>query len=60
MLFANELITHDIPTEVHIYRRGGHGLSLGNYLVDTERQFGEEHTSSEWIKHAIRFMFDNK
>lgn len=60
MLFANELIAHNVPTEVHIYRRGGHGLSLGNYLVDTERQFGEEHISSEWIKHAVRFMFDNK
>ena len=60
MLFANELIAHNVPTEVHIYRRGGHGLSLGNYLVDTERQFGEEHISSEWIKHAVRFMFENK
>ena len=60
MLFANELIAHNVPTEVHIYRRGGHGLSLGNYLVDTERQFGEKHISSEWIKHAVRFMFDNK
>lgn len=60
ILFVNELIAHDIPTEVHIYRRGGHGLSLGNYLVDVERQFGEEHISSEWITQAIRFMFDNK
>lgn len=60
MLFANELIAHNVPTEVHIYRRGGHGLSLGNYLVDTERQFWEKHISSEWIKHAVRFMFDNK
>lgn len=60
MLFANELITKGIPTEVHIYRRGGHGLSLGNHLVDVQREFGEEHMSSEWIQHAIRFIFDNK
>ncbi|WP_054742801.1 alpha/beta hydrolase [Cellulosilyticum ruminicola] len=60
MLFVNELIAKDIPTEVHIYRRGGHGLSLGNYLVDVQREFGGEHMSSEWIRHAIRFIFDNK
>ncbi len=60
ILFANELITKGIPTEVHIYRRGGHGLSLGNHLVDVQREFGEEHMSSEWIQHTIRFIFDNK
>lgn len=60
MFFANELIANDIPTEVHIYRRGGHGLSLGNYLVDVQREFGEDHMSSEWIQYAIRFIFDNK
>lgn len=60
MFFASELISKGIPTEMHIYRRGGHGLSLGNHLVDVAREFGEEHISSEWIRHAIRFIFDNK
>lgn len=58
LLFANQLITHNIPTEVHIYRRGGHGLSLGNYLVDGSRSYLDKHESSEWIDHAVRFILD--
>lgn len=58
LLFANELIAHNIPTEVHIYRRGGHGLSLGNYLVEGEMSYQDKHISSGWINHAVRFILD--
>lgn len=58
MLLASELIKQNIPTELHVYRRGGHGLSLGNYLVEGEKVFGENHISSGWINEAIRFIFD--
>lgn len=29
MLFANELLKNKVPIELHIYPKGGHGLSLG-------------------------------
>ena len=58
LLFANALIAEDIPMELHIYRRGHHGLSLGNHLVLGENQYGENHMSSDWIDKAIRFIYD--
>lgn len=58
LLFANALVKEDIPVELHIYRRGGHGLSLGNHLVQADTQYGETHLSSDWIDKAIRFIFD--
>ena len=58
LVFATELVAHAIPVELHIYRRGGHGLSLGNNLVDSNRGVGNKHDSSDWIDKAIRFIYD--
>lgn len=58
MLFANALIAHHIPIELHVYRRGGHGLSLGNHLVIDEYNFKDRHESSDWIERAISFIYD--
>lgn len=58
LVFASELVAQDIPVELHIYRRGGHGLSLGNHVVDNNRAFGDKHDSSDWIDKAIRFIYD--
>ncbi len=58
LLFASALVKEDIPVELHVYRRGGHGLSLGNHLVQGDMQYGENHISSDWIDKAIRFIFD--
>lgn len=58
MLFANALLENDIPLEMHIYRRGRHGLSLGNFMVEEHMSFGEKHMSSDWIDKAIRFIFE--
>lgn len=58
LVFANELVGHGIPLELHIYRRGWHGLSLGNHIVDRNRAFGDKHITSDWIDKAIRFIFD--
>lgn len=60
VLFANALLEQDIPLEMHIYRRGGHGLSTGNFMVNADMVFGEKHMSSDWIDKAIRFIFDEK
>ncbi len=58
MLFAAALIEHKIPTELHIYRRGGHGLSLGSHMVYGDRKYGDNHVTSDWIEKAIRFIYD--
>lgn len=58
MLFATALMEHKIPTELHIYRRGWHGLSLGNHLVYGDWKYGQNHVTSEWIDMAIRFIYD--
>ncbi|MCD7716500.1 MAG: alpha/beta hydrolase [Lachnospiraceae bacterium] len=33
LLLANALVQHHIPTEIHIFEKGGHGLSLGTRLT---------------------------
>lgn len=58
MLFASALIEKQIPTELHIYKSGSHGLSLGNYLVYGDKKYGESHMSSDWIDKAVRFIYD--
>lgn len=60
LLFASALVAQGIPVEAHVYRRGGHGLSLGNHLVNGDKNYGDLHMSSEWINHAIRFLFDQE
>lgn len=58
MLFANALLAKNVPVELHIFRRGKHGLSLGNFLVEGDMKYGEKHMSSGWIDDAVRFIFD--
>lgn len=58
LVFANQMVACNIPVELHIYRRGRHGLSLGNHMVDRERLPGQKHVSSDWIDKAIRFIYD--
>lgn len=56
--FASELVAQNIPVELHVYRRGGHGLSLGNHIVDKSSVYGDKHVSSDWIDKAVRFIYD--
>lgn len=58
LVFANQLVANNIPVELHIYRRGGHGLSLGSHVVDRDRIPGQKHETSDWIDKAIRFIYD--
>ena len=58
LMFANALLEKKIPVEMHVYRRGGHGLSLGNHMVNQGMEVGQKHMSSDWIDKAIRFIFD--
>lgn len=58
LVFASALAEHNIPVELHIYRSGPHGLSLGNHLVYKDKAPGERHMSSDWIDKAIRFIYE--
>ena len=51
ILFALALADHDIPFEMHIYPKGGHGASLGNAIVGSGL-----HSISGWIDDSIRWM----
>ena len=51
ILFALALADHDIPFEMHIYPKGGHGASLGNAIVGSNL-----HSISGWIDDSIRWM----
>ena len=53
--FAMALRKEQIPFELHIYEKGGHGLSLCDGTVDDGvREFPKE--NAEWINLAIQWI----
>ncbi|HHX60107.1 MAG TPA: alpha/beta hydrolase [Epulopiscium sp.] len=57
ILFAKSLGENNVLTEMHIYPKGGHGLSLGNHLVYGDKDYSYKHESSEWIDKAVNFIY---
>lgn len=57
ILFAKSLAENKILTEMHIYPKGKHGLSLGNHLVEGDKDYSYQHESSEWIDKAVDFIY---
>lgn len=57
--FAHALADHDTFLELHIYPHGGHGLCAANHVTG-QRPYEEACTASDWMKHAVRFLFDEK
>ena len=51
LMFALALTEYDIPFEMHVYPRGGHGASLGNAIVSSTLR-----SISGWIDDSIRWM----
>ena len=51
LMFAMALTEYDIPFEMHIYPKGGHGASLGNAIVGSGLRL-----ISGWIDDSIRWM----
>ena len=54
LLFASALADKSIPAEVHIYPRGGHGLSLANELVCGPEGILPE--VQDWIRLAAAWV----
>ncbi len=57
ILFAKALAENNVLTQMHIYPEGTHGLSLGNHLVEGDKDYSYKHESSEWIDRAVDFIY---
>ena len=54
ILYGQALADHEIPFEMHIYPRGGHGTATANHIV------GCPYTEmSAWMKESVRWMLQN-
>lgn len=56
LLFANALVSHKVPVELHIYPVGGHGLSLANEITLSSRGGGIQEECQSWIGLAQTWM----
>lgn len=52
LLFAAALIKAKVPVELHIFPRGGHGLSLASELVEREDGSGVQKECACWVELA--------
>lgn len=52
---AKKCHEEQIPYEVHVFQRGGHGFSLGRYLADEYRQ-DKALSCSAWVPMAKTFL----
>lgn len=55
LLLVNELVKHHIPTEFHMFEKGGHGLSLANRLTNNSGH-GTERSAGAWISLVHQWM----
>jgi len=56
LLIAGALQQHQIPYELHIYPKGGHGLSLANRITDDAGHNCDEPVATDWIRQALRWV----
>ena len=56
LLLANELCRHGIDFELHIWQRGGHGMSLANDQVYAPDDANIRPECQEWIEMAARWL----
>ncbi len=56
LLFASGAVANGIKTELHVYPKGKHGLSLGNNLVNSEIDVHKNIDS--WQKFSVDFIYD--
>lgn len=55
-LFAQELLKHRIPVEMHIYECGGHGLSLAGEMTDDQEGKCCQPECQSWIHLAETWL----
>lgn len=57
LCFANAMAKQDIPFEMHIFKDGGHGLSLASPLTGHFGDGVDGLESSEWVKMSTRWLW---
>lgn len=56
ILLADALVKHHIPTELHIFEKGGHGLALANRLTQNHGASMNLPAVAQWIEMAHKWM----
>ncbi len=56
LLFASALVKAAVPVELHIFPKGGHGLSLASKLVEREDGSGVQEECAGWIHLADKWL----
>lgn len=56
LLMVNALTAHHIPTEFHMFEKGGHGLSLANKTSQSSSGFGIQPGCEKWIELVHLWM----
>ena len=56
LLFAKALCDHNVPVELRVYPKGGHGTCLGNYITKG-LEFGEKKPCEGWVGDTLPFLF---
>lgn len=56
ILLAEALVKCHIPTELHIFEKGGHGLALANRLTQSYGVSTIQPAAAQWIEMAHKWM----
>ena len=56
LYFANEMNKNGIPFEIHVFKKGTHGLSLGNHNVSNDLNMMVEEDTQVWIDLSIKWL----
>ena len=46
-----------VPLELHIYLKGKHGLSTGDFTSCGELIYGQKYSCADWVEKAIGFIY---
>lgn len=61
LLFASALAENGVDYELHVYHKGGHGMSLGVCIDDARTLPAEEKairkTFSDWFDRSVEFLY---
>lgn len=57
LLMGAALAEKQIPLEMHIYQKGKHGLSTGDFTSCGELTYGADHSCADWLEKAIDFIY---
>lgn len=58
LFVAGELRKYDIPFELHVFRNGSHGLSLGNETVNWGNGFVSDKQYEKWLSLSVDWLND--